>query len=90
MQTYWISFFEEHERSDLLQSYGIEPDNKILLYGSSGNGKTSLAEVIARKLSRPLFTVRYETLIDSLLGKTSKALGKIFDFIRGKECVFIF
>ena len=40
----------EQHRADLLRSYGLEPRNRILLTGSSGNGKTSLAEAIATKI----------------------------------------
>ena len=81
---------EEHKRADLLQSYGVEPVNRILLYGASGNGKTSLSEVIAYELSLPLFIVRYESLIDSLLGKTSKGLQEVFDFVKTKKCILFF
>ena len=76
---------EEQDRTELLYSYGVYPNHRMLLYGASGNGKTSLAEAIAKELSLPLFSVRYESLIDSLLGKTSKGIGDIFNFAKKRN-----
>ena len=80
----------EQNRSDLLQSYGIEPRNKILLIGSPGNGKTSLAEAISEALMIPLLTVRYENIIGSYLGETASRLSRLFDYVKTRECVLFF
>lgn len=81
---------EEQHRSELLQSYGVEPRNRILLIGPPGNGKTSLAESIATELMVPLFSVRYEGVIGSYLGETATRLKKVFDFIKTQRCVVFF
>jgi AAA+ superfamily predicted ATPase len=81
---------EEHQRSDLLRSYGLEPRHRILLFGPPGNGKTSLAEVLAFELALPVLVVRYETLIGSFLGETSQRLKQVFDFARSRHCVLFF
>jgi SpoVK/Ycf46/Vps4 family AAA+-type ATPase len=81
---------EEHQRSDLLRSYGLEPRHRLLLYGPPGNGKTSLAEALAHELSLPFLVVRYETLIGSFLGETSQRLKQVFDFARARHCVLFF
>ena len=80
----------EQNRSDLLQSYGIEPRNKILLIGPPGNGKTSLAESIAEALMVPLLTVRYESIIGSYLGETASRLSKLFEYAKTRQCVLFF
>ena len=78
---------EEHHRADLLRSHGLEPRNRILLTGPPGNGKTSLAEVIASMLGVPLFSLRYDGVIGSFLGETAGRLRKVFEFVRSRPCV---
>jgi SpoVK/Ycf46/Vps4 family AAA+-type ATPase len=81
---------EEQHRADLLRSYGLEPRNRILLTGSPGNGKTSLAEAIATHLMYPFFVIRYENLIGSYLGETASRLNNMFDYIKTRTCVLFF
>lgn len=76
----------EQNRSELLQSYGIAPRNKILLIGPPGNGKTSLAEA----LMIPLLTVRYEGIVGSYLGETASRLSKLFEHVKTRERVLFF
>jgi len=81
---------QEHLRSDLLRSYNLEPRNRILLAGPPGNGKTTLAEVIAQSLMVPFYVIRYDGIIGSYLGETATRLKTMFDFIRTQECVLFF
>lgn len=89
-QTVIEEFVEEHHRADLLKSYGLTPRNRLMLIGPPGNGKTTLAEVLANKLMVPLLIVRYEGLIGSFLGETASRLQKIFDYTRQQKCVLFF
>jgi SpoVK/Ycf46/Vps4 family AAA+-type ATPase len=79
---------EEYLRRDLLRSYNLEPKHKVLLYGPPGNGKTSMAEAIAEKLSLPFYILKYEDMIESFLGNTAKKMDQVFDYIKNQRCVF--
>jgi AAA+ superfamily predicted ATPase len=81
---------EEHHRSELLRSHGLEPRNRILLEGPPGNGKTSLAEAIAAELMVPFYVVRYEGVVSSFLGETTSRLDHVFEFARSRRCVLFF
>lgn len=81
---------QEHHRTDILRSYNLEPRNRVLLIGSPGNGKTSLAEAISEALMIPLFTVRYESVIGTYLGETAVRIKKLFDFVSTRNCVLFF
>jgi SpoVK/Ycf46/Vps4 family AAA+-type ATPase len=79
---------EEQHRSELLHAHNLTARNRILLAGSPGNGKTSLAEAIATELMVPLIVIRYEGLIGSYLGETASRLQQIIDYAKTQRCVF--
>ncbi|MEO6627479.1 MAG: ATP-binding protein [Aquihabitans sp.] len=81
---------EEHQRSDLLRSYNLEPRNRVLLDGPPGNGKTSIAEAIAAETMLPFYVVRYEGIVSSFLGETAGRLDQVFEFVRTRRCVLFF
>ena len=89
-QSLYKELVEEQHRSELLESYGVEPRNKILLVGPPGNGKTTFAEGLAESLMVPLFTVRYHSVIGSYLGETGVRLRHLFDHVRSRRCVLFF
>lgn len=83
-------FIEEHMRADLLRSYGLEPRNKVLFIGAPGNGKTSLAEIIANELMVPLYVVKYDSIIGAYLGETASRLRKLIEYAKTQRCVLFF
>ena len=80
-------FFDNIRHFDELQKHSAALPNRILLDGPPGTGKTLLTRKIASELHLPLYTVRCDTLVSSLLGQTSKNLRKAFDFAVQKPCV---
>jgi len=81
---------EEQHRAELLHAHNLHPRNRVLLAGPPGNGKTTLAEVLAYELMYPLFVVRYETLVGSYLGETSSRLKYLMDYVKTQRCVLFF
>lgn len=81
---------QEHHRADLLRSYNLHPRNRLLLTGTPGNGKTSLAEALASALMVPLIVVRYDGVITSYLGETASRLRRLFDLAHTRRCVLFF
>ena len=53
----------------------------LLLSGPPGTGKTLLAGHIAAELNLPLYAVRLDSVISSLLGDTAKNIRSIFDYV---------
>ena len=80
----------EHNRADVLRSYGLQPAQKLLFCGPPGCGKTLASEVIAHSLSLPLVLVRLDSVISSFLGETAANLRKVFDYIAKYPAVALF
>ncbi|MFC4864015.1 AAA family ATPase [Pseudomonas sp. MAHUQ-62] len=70
-----------------LISHGLSGRLNLLLSGPPGTGKSLVAGHVAAQLNRPLYTVRLDSVISSLLGDTAKNLRQIFDFIPKKNGV---
>ena len=81
---------QEHNRADVLRSFGLQPARKLLFFGPPGCGKSLAAEVIASSLSLPLVLVRLDSLISSFLGETASNLRKVFDYFAQYPVVALF
>lgn len=80
-------FIALHDHRDSLLKAGMDPQNRLLLYGPPGCGKTSMAKNIAARTQLPLVTARLDGLVSSLLGSTAKNIRKVFDYAARQECV---
>lgn len=89
-QSAFDEIVQEHNRADVLRSFGLQPAQKLLFFGPPGCGKTLAAEVLANALSLPLVLVRLDSLISSFLGETAGNLRKVFDYIEKNPVVALF
>ncbi|OXA86874.1 AAA family ATPase [Flavobacterium hercynium] len=70
---------KEHRYLEELKKYNLNVDNKILLHGHSGCGKTSTAKAIAAALNKNIVIINLSTLINARIGETSRNVKAIFD-----------
>src|SRR5690554_864331 len=81
---------KEHTYVEELHKYGLPVNNKVLLFGSSGCGKTTTAKAIAHTLQRPLIILNLSNIVSARIGETSQNLKAIFDkAIRDKAVLFL-
>ena len=79
----------EAQAVDALARYGLAPRNRLLLTGAPGTGKTTVAEVVAHALQKPLLVCHYGRLVDSMMGATGAKIAKLFESLQGVSCVLL-
>jgi len=89
-KTALLQTIKEHKYLEELKKYNLKVDNKILLHGHSGCGKTTTAKAIATALNKNIVIINLSTLINAKIGETSKNVKTIFDkAIREKAVLFL-
>ncbi|WP_242225266.1 ATP-binding protein [Bacillus cereus group sp. BfR-BA-01380] len=76
---------KEYRLKENLLQLGLPYENRLLLCGPPGCGKTSTAYFLAKRLDIPLAYIRLDALVSSLLGQTGTNIRKIFDAVNGKN-----
>lgn len=74
-----VQLIKEQTYAEELNRYGLPLNNKILLYGSSGCGKTMTAKAIAQELGKNIFILNLSNVISSRIGETSQNIKQVFD-----------
>ncbi|SEH66490.1 ATPase family associated with various cellular activities (AAA) [Magnetospirillum fulvum] len=80
-------FIEDAKNVDILVENGLSTRLSMLLSGAPGTGKSLLAGHIAKQLGKPLYVVRLDSVISSLLGDTAKNVRRVFEFVPSREAV---
>ncbi len=70
---------KEYTYVEELRKYNLPVNNKVMLEGSSGCGKTTTAKAIATLLGKPLYVLDLSTVISARIGETSTHLKLVFD-----------
>ena len=73
-------FVLENRASARLADANLAMRSNLLLSGPPGTGKSFIAGHIAARLGLPLYVVRLDALVSSLLGDTAKNIRAVFDF----------
>lgn len=81
---------KEYSYIEELHRYGLPVNNKLLLHGSSGCGKTTTAKAIANALNKPLLILNLSNVICSRIGETAQNIKQVFDkAAREKSVLFL-
>jgi len=85
-----LNLLKEYKYADELLKYNLPINNKILLYGSSGCGKTTTAKAIAKALGKPLVILNLSNVVCSRIGETAQNVKQVFDkAAREKAVLFL-
>ncbi len=80
----------EHQHIDTLLEYGLPVNNKVLLHGHSGCGKTITAKAIAHALQKNILILNLSNVVCSRIGETSQNIKSVFDkAAREKAVLFL-
>lgn len=90
MQRRLKRLIDEYRREDILMAAGLRPTRTALFVGPPGTGKTLAAHVLATALDYPLYLVRFDAIVSSLLGETAANLVRVFDFLEQARGVVLF
>lgn len=82
-----IRLIREHHYIDELRKYDLPVNNKILLHGSTGCGKTSTAKAIAAALGKPLLILNLANVVCARIGETGQNLKVVFDKAKKDKAV---
>lgn len=83
-------FLKEYRFRDILDQYELPVNNKMLLYGKTGCGKTMTAKAIAKVLDRKLIVVNLASIVSSKLGETAKNVATLFKEVSYNDSVLFF
>lgn len=86
----FIQLIKEHTYIKELHAYHLPVNNKVLLQGSSGCGKSMTAKAIANALGKNIIILNLSTIVSSRIGETSQNIKMIFDKAgREKSVLFL-
>lgn len=83
-------FLEEYEFREVLESYDLPVNNKMLLYGKTGCGKTMTAKAIAKHLGRKIIIANLSGIVSSKLGETARNIEGLFKEVSYHDSVLFF
>ncbi|WP_256659219.1 ATP-binding protein [Pseudomonas sp. KBW05] len=81
LKSVFEAFISDIKNHDKLAAHGLTGKSNLLMSGPPGTGKTLVAGHIAAQLGLPLYIVRLDSLVSSLLGDTAKNIRNVFDYV---------
>ncbi|WP_299460157.1 ATP-binding protein [uncultured Microscilla sp.] len=63
---------------------------RLMMYGSSGTGKTLTAMLLAKHAQKPLYRININQIVDKYVGETNKKLEQVFRQASNKDWILFF
>ncbi|MFY1066665.1 AAA family ATPase [Enterococcus sp. AD013-P3] len=79
-----------YRNKDKLKELGIKLNQKIILNGVPGTGKSSIGEALAYELGLEFLLVNIPTLFSSYLGDSGKTISNLFSALSNRNAVIVF
>lgn len=84
------NLLKEHRYIEELSKYKLPVNNKIMLSGPTGCGKTMTAKAIAKALGKNILILNLSNIISSRIGESSQHIKQVFDkAIRERAVLFL-
>jgi proteasome regulatory subunit len=77
-------------KPDLFKKVGIEPPKGVLLYGTSGTGKTLLARAVAHETKASFIRVVGSELVQKYIGEGARMVREMFELAKEKTPSIVF
>lgn len=84
------NLLKEHQYIEELSKYKLPVNNKIMLSGPTGCGKTMTAKAIAKSLGKSLLILNLSNIVSSKIGETAQHVKQVFNkAIRERAVLFL-
>ena len=78
------------EKPELFKKIGIEPPKGVLLYGTSGAGKTLLAKAVASEMACTFINIVGSALVQTYIGEGTRIIRELFAYAKKHAPTIIF
>lgn len=82
-------FIREWQFKNQLAERGLSPRRRLLFHGPPGCGKSLCAKAIGNTLGLPVYVLRFDSAIGSLLGQTAANLRSVFDYCEQHSSILL-
>lgn len=85
-EAFLAPLLSEWQHRHLYAYHNLGVRSRVLLFGPTGNGKSTIARYLARQMALPLVEVKADSVIDSGMGRSGRNINAIFENLK-EPCI---